>query len=994
MAEQSRTTGPGEHFTISYAGFNRPWATWISHQLVGLGHQTTLLRWDPGPDAPLAGALGDLLDAPGRVLLLLDNWYFRLGPRTDEEWTEALREVVPPNVDRFAAVSVATRALPTTAAALRPVDLRDLDAVEARRLILRRLGLPTAPLPAGRNDAKAPRFPHDPPEIRKIPRRNDRFTGRDPVLEELYDLLTAGGSEGARCALHGISGVGKSQIAAEYAHRFGNDYDVVWWISANFRGTAREQLAELAPRLNLPVGQEIGDRIRAVHEALRVGRPFGRWLMVFDSADYMDQVEDLLPEGTGHVLLTTLTRDWSASGRAQEIEVLPFLREESVAYARRRAPRLTGTEADLLSEAVQDLPLLLAQTAAWLDTNAMPVKEYVELIRRGEPGQLGIGIGADYPMGFQTSWSITLNTLRDRSPAAAELLKLLAFFSPDLIPVRLVQAARPGDLPEHLATLVADPIGWHTALRRLSEATAVRLDYQSGPGQEAAVGNAQMHRLYHGFLRNELPDEERDVMSVTACSVLVSADPRRPSDTREWSRYAELIPHLKPAGALDSPDPAVQELILNCLEYLKLRGEYTTGLALCEQALARWRTRMPATHRTMLFGVHQHANMLRRSGRYREAEAVGRAVVEVLADREPDDTDLLRAKNGLGGSLMALARLTEAYELYDDVWRQYGGRLGEEDPSTIQARSNLGITLGLLGRYGEALKVHGENLAVRERLLRPEHHQTLQSGLSYAWMLRLLGRYPEAASRQELNARMHRQVMEANNPETLRAEHNLALCMRRNGDLVQAESLMRSVVARSAQVQGPRHPETLMLQADFATFTREHGDLEQSREMSVSVAERYRTLVGADHPYAVGTHGNTGLVLWEYGERDEALAIAEKALVGMVAAVGAEHPWALGCALNAAGARHLAGDEEGALELSRATAATAELVMGEAHPLTFSCKAALADDLRGLRRNEEANKLERQTLQQLSETLGAQHPHTMSVRRRERPYWDFEPQPI
>ncbi|MFI8179183.1 FxSxx-COOH system tetratricopeptide repeat protein [Actinacidiphila glaucinigra] len=994
MAEQARTVIPGEHFTISYAGFNRPWAAWISHQLEQLGHGTTLLRWDPGAEGSLIDALSDLLQAPGRILLLLDNWYFRLGPRTRDEWVTALREVVPPNAERFAAVSVATESLPSTVAALRPVDLRELAAAEARRRILRRLDIdPAATIPVNGTE-KAPRFPLDPPEIRKTPRRNDRFTGRDPVLEKLHDLLTAGGDEGARCSLYGISGVGKSQIAQEYAHRFGNAYDVVYWVSASYRGTAREQLAQLADRLGLPVGQEIGDRIRAVHEALRIGRPYGRWLLVFDGADYMDQVEDLIPEGRGHVLLTTLTRDWSATGRTQEIEVLPFLREESVAYALRRAPRLTSGEADDLADAVEDLPLLLAQTAAWLDTNPMPAREYVALIRRGEPSQVGIGIGENYPMSFQTSWSITLNTLRDRTPEAAELLKVLAFFSPDAIPVRLIQSARARDLPEHLATLAADPIGWHTALRRLSEATAVRLDYETTSGQETVVDTVQMHKLYHGFLRNDLSEDERDKLSVTTCRILVRADPRRPTEPGEWHRYAELFPHLKHSGALESTDEDVQDLVLNCINYLRTRGEYRTGLALCEQALARWRGRIPPTRRIMLIATLQHTNLLRRSGRYREAEAVGRSVVHAFSDRAPDDPDLLTARNALGGALLALARFREARELYDDMHRQYQRTVGAESPRTLQARENLGLALGLLGRYEDALEAHDENVVVRTRLYRADNPDTLRSGLSSAWMLRLLGRYAEAMSKQELNLRLHRQRLGANNPETLRAEHNLALCMRRQGELSGAEQLMSSVVARCAQVQGPRHPETLMMQADFATFTREHGNLDQSRELSGTVAERYRDLVGEDHPYAIGTRGNTGLVLWEYGEREAALDIAERALVGMRRAVGEDHPWALGCALNASGARHLAGNEEDALELSRHNLRQAVRIMGDTHPLTLSSKAALADDLRSLRRAEEAGKLEREALQQLTDTLGAQHPHTMSVRRRERPYWDFEPQPI
>ncbi len=406
-----------------------------------------------------------------------------------------------------------------------------------------------------------------------VPRRNVRFTGRDAILEKLHARFEEGGRGGARVALRGISGVGKSQIAIEYAHRFGNDYDIVWWVGARFRAPAREQFAQLAPRLELPVGQELGERIRAVHEALRTGRPFRRWLLVLDSADDMEQIEDLLPEGNGHVLITTLTQDWATSGSVTEIEVQPFRRPESVAYARRRAQRLTEYEADDLADAVQDLPLLLAQTAAWLDANVMPAKDYVAMIRRGEASQIGIRISSDYPMGFQTSWSITLNTLQENNPEAVELLHLFALFSPDAIPVRLMQAAHPSDLPAHLAALAADPIRWHTALRRLSESTAVRLDYVESSEAEPAVDRVSMHRLYHSFLLSTLTEDRREALSTIACTLLAGADPRRPNDTREWTRYAELIPHLETAGALDSREPVVRQLVLNCIDYMRVRGE-------------------------------------------------------------------------------------------------------------------------------------------------------------------------------------------------------------------------------------------------------------------------------------------------------------------------------------------------------------------------------------------------------------------------------------
>ena len=665
-----------------------------------------------------------------------------------------------------------------------------------------------------------------------------------------------------------------------------------------------------------------------------------------------------------------------------------------MAYARRRAPRLTAAEADLLAAAVEDMPLLLAQTAAWLDSNTMPVKDYVDQVSSGEPSQLGIGISSDYPMAFQTSWAITLNTLRERSPAAAELLKLLAFFSPEQIPVRLVQAARPGSLPEHLAALAADPIGWHTALRQLSEAAYVRLDYAAPDAEETAVGTVQMHRLYHEFLRAELPEAEQDAMERAACRVLVGEDPRRPADRREWPRYVELISHLRPAGAFDSNDPEVQELILNCIMYLQRRGEYDTGLDLIEQALDRWQAKLSPTHRTMLLIRHRHTNTLRRLGRYREAEAVGRATVESLAGRTADDSDLFTAKMVLGSALLGLARFTEAHELSESLWRQSVERLGEEHVTTLATRHNLGITLAFLGRFPEALQVQGEVLAMSEHLLRAEHPQTLSAAMLYAWTLRLLGRYTEAMSRQELNVHLRRKILGPSTPETLQAEHNLGLCLRRSGDPAQAEGLLRSVASRSVKMRGPRNPETLMFQADLATFLREHGDPDESRELAESVADRYQALLGTDHPYTVGTRGNVGLVLWKHGEREAALDIAEQALAGMTEAVGEMHPWTIGCGLNASGARHNAGDDEGAAEISRTTLARARTALGENHPLTLYCQAALADDLRGLRRHEEAGKLEQQTLQLLAETLGPRHAHTLAVRRRERAWWDFEPQPI
>ncbi|MFJ9372682.1 FxSxx-COOH system tetratricopeptide repeat protein [Streptomyces sp. NPDC101455] len=946
------------HITISYAGADRAWAVWTARQLERHGCQTFLLRWDPPPGVPLARLLADLLAAPGRVLLLLDEEYLRLGQRTELEWGEALGSVVTADPDRFAAVDLSARTLPAATAVLGPVSLRELDPAEALRRLLATLDLQDA-RPEPEDESVAPRFPDAPPAVWNVPRRNFRFTGRDTVLEELRALFENGPPTGARVALRGISGVGKSQIAIEYAHRFANEYDVVWWISASFRATARQQFADLAEPLGLADSSALPERVRAVREALRTGRPHRRWLLVLDSADDLEQVYDLLPEAGGHVAVTTVTQGWTASGGVAEVQVERFTRAESISYARRHVERLTEEEADQLADAVEDFPLLLAQTAAWLDANRMSAAEYIGLLRRADADEIGIQTLPDYPIGFQTSWALTLDSLEQDSPEATELLRLFAMFSPGSIPVRQLQRARPGDLPTLLAELAADPARWLGALRRLSESTAVRMDYVQPSDSVGYVDSVEMHRLYHRFLRRTLTPGERDELAAVACRVLVSADPRSPSEVANWPVYAELLPHLHPSGALESSEAAVRDLVLNCIEYLRLRDEESTGLTLCEQVLARWRIRLAPTHPSMLVLVHQHANMLRRCGRYREAEAVGRSVVEQLAEERPsDDLDLLRAEAGLGGSLMALGLFKEAHQLFEEVWRAYDVLDGPEAPRTQACLNNLGVALGLLGRYQEAADVHAQLLLLRRESFGSDHQSTLLSGLTYARSLRLLGRHQDATALQETNALLHRQTMGDHHPQTLAAQHNQALCLRRSGDVPAAADLLRSLVERSRNLQGVRHPMTLMVQADHASFLRSHGDPTESAELTDAVADGYRHLLGDDHPYTVGVLGNRGLLLWLAGDRPAGARLIEQALRGMTNAVGADHPWTLGCALNAAAVRRLSGRPDEAAELRRDTLLRARDAVGPDHPLVRACEDAPA--------------------------TGTEEP----------PGWDFEPQPI
>lgn len=878
--------------TISFAGFNRAWAAWIGDRLERRGLRVVYLRWDAPPEVPLADLLRDLSLAEGRVLILVSDWYFLLGPRTHEEWNTALREVVAPDPSRFAAVSLTTAPVPAATAVLGPADLVNIGPEEAERRLCERLDLGHEPLPESTGSRRAPRFPSAMPEVwGNVPRRNTRFTGREPLLNDAYHLLHGSEPGAGVLTMYGMSGVGKTQLAAEYVYRFSSEYDVVWWINAEKRVSYRRVLAELAPKLGLSTGAEYGERLRAVRDALRRGEPFSRWLLILDGADDPDQIWDLVPTGPGHVLITSRNPQWGEHN-SQLMQVPVYGRDESVAFIRRRAPRLTETDADKLAAALEDLPLLLDQTAGWLNDSDMSVEAYIELLEGGIDQDV-VKVSADFPLAFQTAWSILLNKLRETVPESVDLLRLCTFFAPGFVPVRLLKEMPHDDLPEQLTGLLEDPLLWNRAINQLRQYSVVRLESHETSGEPGASSGESLylHRMVHQIVRKDMPESDRREFIDVVRRALAAADPGRATDTRLWDTYAEIVPHLKYADVLNSQDTKVQRLVLNCLRYMYFVGEYTSGVKLGERALHAWRSSLGEHHPRIFELIYHYANLLRSSGDYVRTEALEREAADHLRrERGERDLDYLRAVNGLGADLWGLARYDEALELYRWLYPTYRDLLGEEDSRTLNALNNLGFAHRLLGHYQEALDVDKTTLELRRRLLKARHPWALFSEVSYAIGLRLLGRYTEAESIQAKNVRECRLVLGADNPQTLRAEHNLALCRLRGGDRTAAGSLLTRVLERYERKLGDHHTETLAAAVSQSCFAREHGDIDQAREASESIIARYEQLLTDNHPFIAGAHANHALVLRSVGERDHAHVLIEQALADMTAAVGRTTP--------------------------------------------------------------------------------------------------------
>jgi len=326
-----------------------------------------------------------------------------------------------------------------------------------------------------------------------------------------------------------MGGVGKTQLAAEYAHRFSSEYDLVWWIASEQAGLIGEHFAALAIALGCAKpGAGLEQLQKTVLSTLRER---DRSLLIFDNAESAEILAKWLPGGSGHVLITARTHRWAEVAVPVEVDVMT--RAESVAILQDQVPGLPVESADQVAEALGDLPLAVAQAAGYMAETGMPAGEYSSLLITRAAEIMDEGRPLSYPRSLAAATRLAIDRLRSEEPAAAELAGLCAFLAPELVPTDwfIVDGAQ---LPEPLAAQASDPMSWRRVLARISRNAVARVD-QNG---------LQMHRLTQAILRGYLSPDQASATRKSAEIVLAANRPGNPESADSWTGWARLLPHL------------------------------------------------------------------------------------------------------------------------------------------------------------------------------------------------------------------------------------------------------------------------------------------------------------------------------------------------------------------------------------------------------------------------------------------------------------------
>jgi len=802
-----------------------------------------------------------------------------------------------------------------------------------------------------------------------LPPRNPRFVGREELLAEVRGLLGNGPVALLSSAEHQLGGTGRTQLAVEYAYRYADTYDLVWWIPAEQTAGMRAALVGLASELKLPEARDINRTLGAVRDALSRGEPYRNWLVVFENANRPEDITPYLPSGAGHVLVTSRNPRWT-SEVAQAVPVAVFDRTDSVDFLRRRSPELSVTGAERLAERLADVPMALDQAVAVRTATGWSADEYLRLFDER-------AAALAFPTPIRVAWGLAADALVEASPTAFELVELCAFLASAPVSWELLWAARGLVTPELARTLRVER-RLKAALRQLGRYGLADLD---PPGESVIV-----HPLVRGMLCQQLSAERHAALLNSARAMLAAADPGDPDNPAHWLRYAQIIPHLVHADVLGGDTEEIRQLIINCIRFLYARGDWDSSRDLAAQAVARWRETLGESDEQTLLAAFHLANALRAVGRTVDARALNAQTLRSQrAALGGDDESTLATANSVGADLRMQGHFEQARQLDADNLVRYRRLFGESFPTALRCANNLAVDLRLLGDFRGAKALDEQVLRHRQMIFVEGHPETLSSRAGLAFDLYGLGDYAGAT---ELLAKKKQQAeaLGADHPMALWVGRFAAIAARRFG-LPQARRLAATNVELYRQKFGDLNVETLGALVSLANCAREDGDLEEAHRLLERVVSGYHAVLGDEHPFTLAAAANLAAVVRATGRYAEARTIDSEALGGLRRSVGTDHPFTLSCANGFAADLLALGEAQPAREVAVDTFARSRSLRGADHPDTLACAFNVALDV-----NDEPSM--HLAIEQLQKLYGESHPLVARALAGNRLETEIEPPPL
>jgi tetratricopeptide (TPR) repeat protein len=556
--------------------------------------------------------------------------------------------------------------------------------------------------------------------------KTDTFTGRKKEIDKIHNWLGVEDNKRLRTYLiYGRRGIGKTQIALEYARLFYKFYDAIFWIQCETAAALRQSFADIATVLELDGADKNGhfeENLMKVNKWLK--QTTKRWLLIYDNAERESLLKGSWPVGArGTILLTSRTFYNFFEDDQRQGETVPFFNDQErydflMAQLGQKWQdthlnpdgvmfNTETTAAKTLLKETGGLPLAIKHAARLILNKSIGVMSPSAEGDDSIHGFLGVfdrsssklpqrQIGPRDPIvhALDTIWSIAFESLTDNARA---ILQVLALVSPDVISIDLFQPgdqtrltdklafcrtkALPNAVRPTLETIILSSPELQSAIEeltvqgmvtRVGRSMAICREVQEAvdyPGKDdlRESFDAAANLLYDAFPQQQegrLMTEDKEICCRWVQHVIALAT--------KYRQYSfEKSEKADPLRGMESAQTFVK-LLASCAWYLYEIADYDECLDLINYATAA----------------------------YENQEIVGIA-------------HLMNTKGLAYYEFNKFKPSREAFEISGQLMKTL---LGEHHAEYAISRSNLGNVESAKGRYDEALELLREAASIREAI--------------------------------------------------------------------------------------------------------------------------------------------------------------------------------------------------------------------------------------------------------------------------------------
>ena len=677
------------------------------------------------------------------------------------------------------------------------------------------------------------------PPLYRMPYRSlgGKFIGRVAPLWRVYDQLSQGKTSivegvGVVC---GAGGLGKTQLAVEYVHRFNCHYPGgVFWVEAD-QGIARliDVLSRTA-KIEVDGKRPMADQLEGIWTELNRRAAI---LVVLDNFPEREPLEPWLPPGGSiHVLVTTRRRDLTRHPQVS----LPLLTVEEGLALLNSGHRRFGREAAALVEDVGGLPLALELLRSYLDRRPdISVAGLRQtMVEAGEVALLG-EFAAEYrdefptrherdvAATFQVSWQLACED-------GKQVLRVMSQLAPAPVPLRLLRAV----------------LGWREspgARDRLAKATADLWDLSLVDRSE--TGGPAAHRLILGFVRH-LPESDSLRPQTVAA---VEKEMSRAFDDQDTASFQEL------------------EAVVPHAEWLVVREDLAAESAIGIATALGWHH---GTWGRFLSSKSFYRDALNRSER----------------SYAPGHPSIAESQSNLALVLSDLGELEEARDLLRQALASDEASYAAGHPSIAIDQSILALVLQDLGELEEARDLLRKALASDEASYAVGHPSIATRQSNLALVLSDLGELEEARDLLRQALASDEASYAAGHPSIAIDQSNLATVLMDLGEPREARDLQRKALASAEASYAPGHPSIAISQSNLATVLADLGELREACDLLRQALASDEASYAPGHPSIARSQSNLATVLKDLGELEEARDRLKKAHATALARLGFSHP--------------------------------------------------------------------------------------------------------